>query len=211
MSRKIDLVCFDLGGVLVRLVRNGWQGACDRANVKIDVNDAKAWAKHAILLQQLEIGKIDEAAYIAALPDCLPGIDCAHALRAFDAWLMGMYPGADAMLDEIKSRGVKTACLSNTNARHWRALSSEDGSYAALRKLDHLIASHEIGVAKPDEQAYRLAEEVTGVRGDKVLFFDDRTENIEAARSAGWNAEMINRVEDAVSQMWKYLQSYGVL
>ncbi len=211
MTRKIELVCFDLGGVLVRLVRNGWQGACDRANVTIDVNDAKVWAKHTMLLNQLELGQIDEATYLAALPDCLPGIDTAHALRAFDAWLLGMYPGAEAMIDEIKSRGVKTACLSNTNARHWRALSSATGEYAALLKLDHLIASHEIHVAKPNEQAYLLAEQTTGVDGPRILFFDDRPENIEGARAVGWNAEMIDRVEDSVSQMWEYLQGYGVL
>lgn len=206
----VRLVCFDLGGVLVRLAR-GWEDACCRAEVELSHVSTDDWARHHDLMIRYETGEIDEAGYISAAPGAVGGgVDAGAILRVFDAWLLGMYPGAAELIDELKSAGLKTACLSNTNARHWATLTRHD-AYRPLGRLDYRLASHELRVMKPAELAYRRAEEATGFHGEQVLFFDDKPENVAAARVAQWNAELIDRADGAVSQIREYLASHRVL
>ena len=57
-----------------------------------------------------------------------------------------------------------------------------------LRGFDHLTFSHQLRTAKPDLAIYRHAAEGLGVEPSRVLFIDDRADNIEAARQAGMQA-----------------------
>lgn len=204
------LVCFDLGGVLVRLAR-GWDDACRRAGVELPHAGAAAWAQHHELMLRYETGDVDEAGYCAAAPGIVGGGIRAEAIvRVFDAWLLGMYPGAAELIDELRARGLKTACLSNTNARHWGTLTRLP-EYAPLQRLDFRLASHELRVMKPNEQAYRRAEQATGFWGEQVLFFDDKLENVAAARAVNWKAELVDRADDAVPQIREQLAAHGLL
>jgi HAD superfamily hydrolase (TIGR01509 family) len=207
----VRLVCFDLGGVLVRLARD-WPDACRRAGVELPhVSDADS-DRHRALMRRYETGRIDDATYLREACGCVAGgvVVADQLVRVFDAWLLGMYDGAAELLSDLKARGVMTACLSNTNARHWDALTGRD-EYRPLRLLDHRLASHELGVMKPDEQAYRRAEAATGSGGGEVLFFDDKPENVIAARAVGWRAEVIDRADDAVPQVREFLVAHAVL
>jgi HAD superfamily hydrolase (TIGR01509 family) len=207
---SVRLVCFDLGGVLVRIAR-GWQDACGRAGVTLPHTSEAAWAKHHDLMLRYETGDIDEAAYMSEAPGVVgDGVTPEAIVKVFDAWLLGMYPGAAELIDDLKSRGVKTACLSNTNARHWQLLRSLP-EYEPLSRLDFRLASHELRIMKPHEQAYRRAETATEFWGEQVLFFDDKPENIAAARAVNWKAELVDRADDAVPQIRDYLAAHGVL
>lgn len=207
---SVRLVCFDLGGVLVRIAR-GWEDACTRAGVALAHVDADAWARHHDLMVRYETGEIDEAGYFCEAPGAIGGgVNVDAIVRVFDAWLLGMYPGAAELIDELNARGVTTACLSNTNPRHWNTLWRLD-DYTPLTRLRHRLASHELRVMKPNEGAYRRAEAATGFWGEQVLFFDDRQENIAAARAVRWKAELIDKADDAISQVREYLVAHGVL
>src|SRR3712207_1931975 len=97
----VRFVCFDLGGVLVRIAKD-WGDACRRAGVEL--RDAPAaWARHHDLMVRYETGELDEAGYIAALPTCLPDVPTESVTRVFDAWLLGMYPGADQLIDDLRA------------------------------------------------------------------------------------------------------------
>jgi HAD superfamily hydrolase (TIGR01509 family) len=41
---------------------------------------------------------------------------------------------------------------------------------------------------KPDPALYRVVESAAGVPPARILFIDDRPENVEAARKLGWQA-----------------------
>jgi glucose-1-phosphatase len=207
-SSPVRLVCFDLGGVLVRIARD-WPDACRRAGVQLEI-DPSLWERHHELSLRYETGEFDEAGYLRELPACVPGVPAEHVRRIFDAWLLGLYPGAADLLRDLKRRGLTTACLSNTNDRHWRTVMREDPQYRPLAELDYCLASHELGVMKPAEQIYRLAERRMGFKGEQVLFFDDKRENVEAARSVGWQSEVVDRADDAISQVREYLVAHGV-
>ena len=52
---------------------------------------------------------------------------------------------------------------------------------------DDIVYSHEVGLRKPDPAIYALAAERLGVAPYEVLFLDDVSANVEAARHAGWH------------------------
>lgn len=210
MPTSVKLVCFDLGGVLVRIARS-WHDAWDRARIDHPKATDEAWKRHHDLMLRYETGDIDEAAYLQQAPPLIGNaITGETILKVFDAWLLGMYAGAVETIDELNSRGFKTACLSNTNPRHWSLLARLD-EYRPLQRLHYRMASHELKVMKPNEQAYRRAEAVMGFGGDQVLFFDDKIENVEAARALKWKAELIDRVDDAIPQIREYLIAHQIL
>jgi glucose-1-phosphatase len=206
---SVKLVCFDLGGVLVRIAR-GWADACQRAGVDLPHANQALWAKHQQLMLRYETGEIDAAGYMAEAPGLIGGgVKPDAIVKVFDAWLLGMYPGAPDLLEELRSHGFKTACLSNTNQHHWDMITRLE-AYRPLQQLDYRLASHELRVMKPNEQAYRRTETATGFWGEQVLFFDDKPENVAAARAVNWKAETIDRTDDAVPQIRDYLAAHGV-
>jgi HAD superfamily hydrolase (TIGR01509 family) len=209
MSSEVKFVCFDLGGVLVKLA-TGWNHACRRAGVSLNHHDPAAWQRHRELLARYETGEFDEAAYLLRVPECLPGVAPDDISRAFDAYLLGPYPGVEELLLDLRDNGIVTGCLSNTNERHWRTL-MHHADYAPLRHLDHHFASHELRAMKPAADAYRHVERVTGFRGSQILFFDDKQENVNAAQEVGWRAQLVVAENNPVTQMREVLRPTEIL
>jgi putative hydrolase of the HAD superfamily len=52
--------------------------------------------------------------------------------------------------------------------------------------FDGLHYAADLGCAKPDLAFFRVITERTGYLPDKIFFIDDRNENVEGARKAGW-------------------------
>lgn len=57
-------------------------------------------------------------------------------------------------------------------------------------RMDRLAFSAELGLLKPDPAIYARADEVLDTRPDTTVFFDDRPENVAAAREHGWEAHV---------------------
>jgi len=55
-------------------------------------------------------------------------------------------------------------------------------------EVDGIVYSAMAGYQKPDAGFYSFAEKKTGYRPDELLMIDDKMENIEAAKAAGWLA-----------------------
>jgi putative hydrolase of the HAD superfamily len=76
------------------------------------------------------------------------------------------------------------AMLSNTNEMHYRHFRREFAS--VLDRFDHLVASHEVGLRKPDPAIYQLVQERAGCAAEQIVFVDDLEANLVAARALGW-------------------------
>ena len=66
--------------------------------------------------------------------------------------------------------------------------------------------SYEIGFHKPDIRIYERAAELAGAEPDECVFCDDRPENVEGAKKAGWNAfcftsETADSVEESINRL----------
>lgn len=221
MAANERVVCFDLGGVLVRICRS-WAEACARATLAERNPEwfaGNVWKQlRRTVGDRYQCGLIDCDSYHAELAQQNGGAYTALELRRIhDAWTLEEYPGALELVQALNALpSVSTACLSNTNHGHWVRLANLDGrsEYPSVLALRHRLASHLLGCAKPDPRIYELAFSTFAEGGrlqpSDVVFFDDLAENVSAARAAGWSAFLVDPSGDTAAQMRRALAGAGI-
>ena len=108
-------------------------------------------------------------------------------------WLR-LNPEALALAREIKAQGVPIAILSNMPHDLLAYVRRE---YDWLDEFEVKIWSCEFGVTKPDLAIYRACLDALGCEPERTLFFDDRPNNVEAARELGMEAHIFESAEQA--------------
>ncbi len=208
----IQLVCFDLGGVLIRIARN-WRDVLDRMGIDAAAVGAteQTWADHRLVQRRFETGQIAQDQYFSEAAAHFRGISTDQFIEAFDSWHDGLFPNIDNLLTRLAGRSVPMACLSNTNSRHWDCCMGDDPRYEHLQLLDYRFASHLIGCMKPADPIYAHVEQQVDIKPESILFFDDYAPNIEAAESRGWQARQIDPSNDPAAQITGHLQQCNIL
>src|SRR5438034_10654264 len=181
----------------------------DLGRVVLDIDFSKAltcWATHAGCTpadlaarfvreepyRQHEIGKIDDAAYFESLRATLGiGLTDAEFLEGWNAIFAGEMPGI--ALAGAAQR-LPLYAFSNTNPAHVTHFSQ---AYAdVLSHFRQIFLSSNIGLRKPDAEAYDHVVRAIGVPASRILFFDDSAANIEGARARGLCAIHVTSTDD---------------
>lgn len=205
----VKVICFDVGGVLIRITRL-WTEAAKRAGVTIspDVSaNTRLWDVPFFLAY--EGGELDDAAYFRELADYLGGISPADAERVHNHIMMEPYSMVDQIVIQLNDQGYITACLSNTNEPHWHDM-FHSGRFPANEALQVRMASHLVGAAKPDAQAFEAFEAEVGASGAEIAYFEDSPPNIAAASSRGWQTFLIDPEQPTAIQIAVGLKSVGI-
>ena len=205
--RAVRVVCLDWGGVLLRICHS-WEEACAAAGLPLPASPAPEPVRRQrrALSEAYQLGRLACGDYFQAVADLSPGYTPKDIERLHDAYLRAEYPGAADLTQELANHpGLIGALLSNTNHRHWQRRTE----FTAAATLPHAFASHLQGLAKPDPAFYRALEHALGARGAQVAFFDDLHENIDAARTLGWQAQRVDPTGDPIAQVRTALR--GVL
>lgn len=120
--------------------------------------------------------------------------DLARELTRVDneGWL-DTDPDSLRLLDELDSRSVPLALLSNAPATFGRAAERQPWA----RHFRALVFSGDVEIAKPAPEIYsHLLSAIAAPAGD-CLFFDDQQSNVDAARAFGMHAERWRGAETA--------------
>ncbi|MEV0776456.1 HAD-IA family hydrolase [Streptomyces sp. NPDC050428] len=92
-------------------------------------------------------------------------------------------------LVRLRARGIRLGLLTNS-VREWEphraAMLAAAGRSADV--FDAVVRSHEVGVAKPDEAMFSLAEAEFDTPPEQCLLIDDAAANCAASRRRGWTA-----------------------
>ena len=100
----------------------------------------------------------------------------------------------------IERAGVPLGILSNTCDIHWQHLLR--CRYGILPGgISPLVLSYEVGAMKPHPSIYEAAVAKAGVPADRIFFCDDIPAHVEAARAAGWDAEVFTGARQLVEQL----------
>lgn len=201
----VQVVAFDLGGVLVRIAHT-WAEVAQLAGLPGDF--PKSALSEFPAFAQYQAGLIETGPYIRALKKFL-NVTAEKALKAHLAILIEPYPETLDLVCTLEELGLRTGCLSNTNGPHWTVMTETD-CFPAIRRLQHKLASHELGLEKPDPRIYGAFEAGTRFRGKEIVFFDDSPINVAAAREYGWNAYTILPEENPAAQMRDHLRNLSV-
>ena len=176
---EIECFLFDLGGVLV-----DWDGIAplvDLTNGKLTLEQARRFWLESAWVRKFEAGHCSPEAYAEGVVAELElRIEPATFLAAFYAWDKGPLPGAIELVRALKER-YHVACLSNNNVLHW----SNPVLQSLTAHFDPAIASFHVGLMKPDRDIFDLAIQRIGLPPQRIVYFDDNPECVEAARGAG--------------------------
>jgi len=127
-----------------------------------------------------------------------------EVLRALNA--IDVYEDVMRIVQSLQDAGVPCHIASNQQAGRARHM-SEVLNYRS--RFDREFYSCFLGVAKPDIAFFERVLEVLDLRGNDVLFLDDRAENVEAARRAGL-AAAVYAGESGAQALREILVAHGL-
>lgn len=192
-------VVFDLGGVLYR-IHHDWLNAARALGYERDSFDFGIFQSPPFVAYQR--GDTDADTYLQAFAAAMD-LSLSEAKRLHDSILIEPYPKSFELVETLKQKGWKTACLSNTNAMHWASLVAP-GHFPALHALDYHHLSFQVNLAKPEEAFFRAFEQATGAQPEQIVYFDDVEEYANVATWCGWRGERVSR-ETPVEEMAEIL------
>ena len=91
-----------------------------------------------------------------------------------------------AIVDQIRSSGIKVAVLSNDGS----SLRTYIDDLGLTHYFDLIVVSAEVRIMKPDARIYQHAAHLLGLPVEECIFFDDRQTNVDGALRAGMQSEL---------------------
>jgi putative hydrolase of the HAD superfamily len=177
-----DVILFDVGGVLLT---NGWdhrERAAAAEHFQLDL--AAFEARHAAPNDAWERGVIPLKAYLDTVVFYEPRRFSQDEFFAF--MLTQSKVLADGALGILAELSASDNCLLgalNNEARETNEYRFEKFGLRTYFKV--AMSSCYVGLRKPDLAIYRRALDILGRPAERVLFIDDREENVASARVAG--------------------------
>ena len=199
-----DVILFDVGGVLLT---NGWDHR-ERAVVakQFNLDLAELEWRHAAHYDAWERDAINVDAYLDAAVFYEPrSFSRAEFFDAICAQSVELPDGALGILNEIA-----TGCNCLVGALNNEARETNDYRFEkfGLRDLlDVALSSCYLGLRKPEAAIYKRALDILGRPAERVLFIDDRAENVAGAVGAGVRGIVFTGAESLRGE----LVSLGVL
>ena len=129
------------------------------------------------------------------------GLQCDDALRARLLqlyWELQAFDEVPAMLTSLKSKGFKTAILSNGSPD---MLDGAVRSAGLNESLDAVLSVQSVGVFKPDRRVYDMVGAHFGCAKDQVLFVSSNGWDAAAASGYGFTTAWVNRAGDPVDRL----------
>lgn len=177
-----DVILFDVGGVLLT---NSWdvrQRAQVAAHFHLDEGDLQT--RHAEVMELWERGGIAMSTYL--------DVAVFHEPRSFsrDEFVACMLDqskllpeGAMEILKELSASGRYLLGSLNNEARELNEYRFK--AFGLRNYFDVALTSCYLGLRKPDLAIYQRAIDIVGGPPERILFIDDRPENVAGAQAAG--------------------------
>jgi glucose-1-phosphatase len=190
----IDVILFDLGGVLIELA--GVEKMLEWSPEIASTDELwRRWLR-SDAVRAFETGNIgaDEFA-TGVIEEFGAPVTPAEFLQAFHGWPRALFPGAKRLLAELAPH-YQLASVSNTNTMHWSRFT---GDWSLDQSFHHNFPSHQVGKLKPDADYFQHVLDALGAPAARVLFIDDNAINVDAAAQLGLVARRVLGVEGARS------------
>lgn len=194
----VDALLFDLGGVVLEVdfekVFEHWA----KTNC-LTVSEIKQKFTMDEAYQLHERGQITGTEFFTHLRSSLKLTADDEALTAgWNAIFGNEISAALDAIDQVRDR-YQCFAFTNTNAVHQEFWERE---YPRIRQsFEHMFVSSEIGMRKPDLQAFEHILNETSIKAEGMLFFDDTEENVKGAQRAGLQTVQVNSSVDVVDAL----------
>ena len=200
----IKNIVFDFGGVLVqydfltffvRQLGSDEQARQFMAHVLTEENNGRLDKADKTFSEYMEEWK-------RQWPEAAQTIDLFN--RRYTDIFTAEVPGITELMRQLKAKGYRLLGLSNWSTKVFDVMRKFPKPFA---ELEGSLISYQGHLLKPDEAIYDAFCERFGVKADECLFIDDKAENIEGAKRAGWHGVVFTTTE----QLRRDLQLSGIL
>ncbi|RMD93445.1 MAG: HAD family phosphatase [Alphaproteobacteria bacterium] len=187
---EIEAVVFDIGNVLVE-----W-------HPERPFDRALGEAGRRRLFAEVDLEGMNRAVDLGApFAESVEALAARHPEQADiirlwrECWMEMFAPvieGSVALKRALRAAGVPVYALSNFGSETFEMA---EAAYPFLKEFDRRFISGRLGVMKPDAAIYEMLERETGHAASRLLFIDDRPENIAAAEARGWRGHLFDGPE----------------
>jgi putative hydrolase of the HAD superfamily len=194
----IKVVVFDLGNVIFDISFDRMYGYWAERN-GVSVKQLRERLVFDEVYCQFERGEIEPDTYRDYAISKL-GIDMDYSEfdRGWNSIYLDVLPGIVDLVKALHSE-YSLVVLTNTNAIHADAWEKRYASI--LQYFDLLFCSFEMGTRKPEPMIFKRMLEALGIEPGRVLFFDDKEENVAGANACGINAVRVGSSEHIIHEL----------
>ena len=187
-----EVLLFDLGGVLLDIdFGRAFHAWGEMAGVAPELLAARYRADEPY--ERHERGEISASEYFASLRESLQvALTDAQFEAGWNALLLAEKREITGLIAQLP-RSLPLYVFSNSNLTHQRHWMPELA--ALLPRFERIFVSSDIGLRKPEREAYAHVAREIGAAPADILFFDDSLPNVEGARDAGLHAVHVTTPE----------------
>jgi len=185
----IEAVLFDWNNTLVQLTWDdellvaGHRAALAAVGSTLDADDFTARYRDVVLARATHEDPYADLLRELGVDDVDRFMDAEHELWRPAYAVLG---SAQALLDSLRGKGVKTGLVANSWPDPARLLRADAAAFGLADLLDVMVFSEDVGVAKPRPEIFLHALEKLGVEPEDALFVGDRLVNdVQGAAQAG--------------------------
>ncbi len=207
LLQGVDAIIFDFGNVLLDLdypkIIQEFKKVANKnqENIRKLVMDSK-------ILNKFETGQIEAERFLAAVNQILAtDLSEAEFERIWNSMLKSI---TNERMEKVLKIGERfdTYILSNSNITHelaFEAMVVDATGRDSIRDfVKEAYFSHEVGMRKPNQDFYEFVIEDISNYPSRMLFLDDRLDNIEAAREAGMKAVQIFNPDKQLNEIFGF-------
>ncbi len=196
----VNNVVFDLGGVLFNLSEQATLDAFEKNGVK-NVNEKYKKMIESEWFRDFEIGTIPPEEFRNHMRKLME-IDLSDEVfdSCWNAMITSYPPINRAFLRRIAEKN-NLYVLSNTNVIHVKYFEPIANWPSYLFKKRYY--SNEIHFRKPDLECFNFVVNDAKITPEDTVLLDDRIDNIENAKKAGWNAIHVKE-QSALYRIFNY-------
>ena len=206
LPEDIDLIIFDLGGVLLNIDYSLTQKAFAALGIA-DISSLYAQAAQDLLFDKIETGAISPSEFRDGLRAYIEREVTDEQLdHAWNALILDLPTERLELLYALKQTH-KVVLLSNTNEIHVKRFESNIESNQGLDyyrgAFHHIFYSSRIDCRKPEAAAFQHVLEAMSVSPEQSLFIDDSIQHVIQAKSMGLHAHHLELPAQDILQLFE--------
>jgi putative hydrolase of the HAD superfamily len=192
----VKAIIFDLGGVIINIDPSLTHKAFDALGIS-QVDKQFTFTHQEKIYKDFEVGKISITEFRDSFRKFIEKPVSDNEIDvAWNAMLLDIPQHRIELLRNLKSK-YQTYLLSNTNIIHVDSINCyllEKHNFESLNPLfDNCYFSQDIGMRKPNAQAYQYVLNMHDLNPNETLFFDDNADNIAAAEKLGIQSVLVRQ------------------
>tara|TARA_B100001758_G_C18338132_1_gene572776 strand:- start:614 stop:1246 length:633 start_codon:yes stop_codon:yes gene_type:complete len=206
--KNIKVIIFDFGGVILNI---NYQNTIDSFRKLGVIKPENFYSKEMQfqIFNLLETGKITEKQFLSELKLMTENASVKEIKKAWVSMLLDL-PKSRLETLKILKKKYRLFLLSNTNSIHINYIKNSLGDVkweSFCNLFEEIYLSHEIGIRKPNVEAFQFILKKQNLSSNEILFIDDSLQHIKGAKRLGIHSHHLRDGEDITTLFLDKAQS----